>query len=40
MQILFYAGTIAIIVGLTALVRRNQRQPAPQAKSELSAGTT
>lgn len=42
MQILFYAGTIAIIVGLTALVRRSQQQqqPAPQAKSELSAGAT
>ena len=40
MQILFYAGTIAIIVGLTALVRRNQQQPAPQAKSELSVGST
>ena len=42
MQIVFYAGTIAIIVGLTALVRRNQQQQqqTPQAKSELSAGTT
>ena len=42
MQIVFYAGTIAIIVGLTAVVRRNQRQQqqTPQAKSELSAGTT
>jgi hypothetical protein len=46
MQIIFYAGTIAIIVGLTALVRRNQQQQqqqqqqTPQAKSELSAATT
>jgi hypothetical protein len=43
MQILFYAGTIAIIVGLTALVRRNQQQQqqqTPQAKSELNAATT
>jgi hypothetical protein len=44
MQILFYAGTIAVIVGLTALVRRNQQQQqqqqTPQAKSELSAGTS
>jgi hypothetical protein len=42
MQILFYAGTIAIIVGLTALVRSNQQQQqqTPQAKSELNAATT
>jgi high-affinity iron transporter len=43
MQIIFYAGTIAIIVGLTALVRRNQQQQqqqTPQAKSELNAATT
>jgi hypothetical protein len=39
MQILFYVCTIAIIVGLTALVRRNQQQQTTQAKSELSAGT-
>jgi high-affinity iron transporter len=39
MQILFYAGTIAIIFGLTALVKRNQ-QLALQPKPELSAGST
>jgi hypothetical protein len=39
MQILFYAATMAIILGLTALVRRNQ-QLALQPKPELSAGST
>lgn len=37
MQILFYACTIAIILTLTAVVRRNQLRVL-QAKSELSAG--
>ena len=38
MQILFYAGTIAIIMTLTSLVRRNQQQ-ASQPKAELRTGS-
>jgi high-affinity iron transporter len=39
MQILFYAGTIAIIMTLTALVRRNQQQ-ATQPNRVLSVSST
>ena len=39
MQILFYAGTIAIIMTLTALVRRNQQQ-ATQSNRVLSVSST